>query len=104
MPRRFQVKLTQTAKADIQDIWTFIASDDAGEAKEFIRQLKQRVRTLKLLPERCPPVPETDLLDTGYRHLIFGKYRIIFRISGKTLYEARVLHGARMLDRSTLEW
>jgi plasmid stabilization system protein ParE len=102
MPARFQVRLTDTAQADMDEIWTHIAHDSVAEANKFIRRLERQLRTLRTLPERCPLIPENKLLDKGYRHLVYGKYRSVFRISGRTVYVVRIIHGARLLDTSML--
>jgi toxin ParE1/3/4 len=87
----------------MDEIWTFIARDSIDKANRFIHKLESQLRTLRRLPERCPLIPENDLLDKQYRHLVYGKYRSVFRISGRTVYVVRIIHGARLLDTSMLE-
>src|SRR5262245_61270544 len=100
MPTRLRVEITDRAKSDIEEIWTFIASDSVMEANRFIGKLYAQLRTLRRLPNRCPLIPENKDLDTRYRHLLYGKYRTIFRVEGRTVYVVRVIHGARLLDTS----
>lgn len=102
MPTRFHVELTDTAQLDIAEIWAFIARDSVSDANRFIRRLERQVQTLRRFPNRCPLIPENEVLNTRYRHLIYGKYRTIFRVSGKTVYVLRIIHGARLLDTSSL--
>ena len=45
MPTEFQVRVTRRAKADIDEIWTFIAHDSLTEANRFIYQLKANSRS-----------------------------------------------------------
>jgi len=104
MPTRFRVRLTKSAKSDIEEIWTFIAEDSTDEATKFVRQLERQLRTLDRFPERCPLIPENEILGTHYRHLLYGNYRTVFRVSGSTVYVLRIIHGARLLDASSLEW
>ena len=59
--------------------------------------------SLSQLPKRCPVIPEADDIGVEYRHLIWGSYRTIFRIEGSTVWVVRVVHGAQLLDTSTLE-
>lgn len=103
MPARYQVRITKWAERDIEEIWSFIAGDSPDEAKKFVLQLEKQVRTLERFPERCPLIPENELLGTKYRHLLFGEYRTVFRVAGKTVHVLRVIHGARLLDTSILE-
>lgn len=87
----------------MDEIWTFIARDSIDEANRFIDKLESQLRRLRRLPQRCPLIPENDLLDKQYRHLIYGNYRTVFRVSGRTVYVVRIIHGARLLDTSMLE-
>jgi toxin ParE1/3/4 len=103
MPTKHQVRITKNAHADMDEIWTFIARDSIDEANRFIHKLEDQLKTLRRRPERCPLVPENRLLDKQYRHLLYGKYRSVFRISGETVYVVRIIHGARILDRSLVE-
>jgi plasmid stabilization system protein ParE len=103
MPVKFQVRITRTAQEDIEEIWNFVAQDDPIESEKFLLQLEDQVKTLEYFPERCPLIPENEILHTRYRHLLYGNYRTVFRISGKTVYVLRIVHGARLLDTSAFE-
>ncbi len=103
MPAKFRVRITRTAERDIEEAWTFIAQDSHEEAEKFIRRLEEQIETLERFPERCPLIPENEMLGTRYRHLLYGNYRSVFRIAGKTVYVLRVIHGARLLDTSMFE-
>lgn len=103
MPTKFRVSLSRAAERDFDDVWEFISQDDREAAVRFVLQLEERVSTLETFPERCPLLPENDLLSTQHRHLIYGDYRIIFRIKGRVVYVVRVLHSARLLDATALE-
>lgn len=98
MALKFRVEITPTAESDIGDIGSFIAEESPENATSFILALEQQVLTLESLPERCPLIPENEVLNTRCRHLIYGNYRTIFRIAGKTVYVLRVIHGARLLE------
>ena len=52
------------------------------------------------MPNRRPAIPENALLETEYRHLIIGDYRVIFRVEGPRVYVLRIIHGNRLLDIS----
>ena len=103
MSVKFQVRITQSAESDVEEIWTYIAADSPVEASKFILQLEAQMRTIERFPQRCPLIPENELLGTEYRQLLYGNYRTIFRISGKTVYVLRVVHGSRLLDSSMFE-
>lgn len=103
MPKKYRVDITASAEADISDLWDYIARDNPDAATDFILRLEEQIATLKRFPERCPLVPENDLLGTAYRQLLFGNYRTIFKIIGAGVIILRVVHGARLLDTGILE-
>jgi plasmid stabilization system protein ParE len=103
MPTRFRVRISETAERDVDEIWTFISPDSLEAAADFILRLEERVSTLETFPSRCPLIPENDLIGTEYRHLIYGDYRMIFRIEARTVYVLRIIHSSRLLDATTLE-
>jgi plasmid stabilization system protein ParE len=100
---RFLVRITATAEADIEEIWSYIAHDSGEAADRFLDELDHQLRSVERFPERCPLIPENRLMGTAYRHLIYGEYRTIFRSSGKTVLVLRVIHGARLLDTSMFD-
>ena len=103
MPKKFKVEITKIAEADVAEIWEYIAQDKPEMATAFVLRLEEQVGTLERFPERCPLVPENELLGADYRHLLYGNYRTIFKIVGSRVIILRVLHGARLLDTGMLE-
>jgi toxin ParE1/3/4 len=103
MPAKFRVRITRTVERDIEEAWSFIAEDSAEEAEKFIHRLEEQVKTLESLPERCPLIPENEILGTHYRHLLHGNYRTVFRVARKTVYILRVIHGSRLLNTLMFE-
>ncbi len=103
MPAKFRVRITRAAERDIEEIWNFISDDSTEAAGKFTRRLEEQIKTLERLPERCPLIPENEILGTRYRHLLYGNYRTVFRIAKNTIYVIRVIHGARLLDSSMFE-
>ena len=103
MPTRFRVRISETAEKDFDEVWRFIAEDSLEAAAGFLHQLEKRVSTLETFPARCPLIPENELIGTQYRHLVYGDYRMIFRIEARTVYVLRIIHSARLLDATALE-
>jgi toxin ParE1/3/4 len=103
MPTKFRVRISGTAERDVEEIWRFISQDSLEAATAFVLHLEERVSTLETFPARCPLIPENELIGALYRHLIYGEYRMIFRIAGRIVYVLRVIHSARLLDATTLE-
>jgi len=102
VPRKFKVDITESAEEDVAEIWEYIAQDKPEGATAFVLRLEEQVGTLERFPERCPPVPENELLGADYRHVLYGNYRTIFKIVGSRVIILRVLHGARLLDTGIL--
>ncbi|MHC1744989.1 MAG: type II toxin-antitoxin system RelE/ParE family toxin [Syntrophobacteraceae bacterium] len=103
MPKKYRVEITAAAEADTAAIFDSIARDNPDAATAFILRMEEQIETLERYPERCPLVPENDLLGTAYRHLLFGNYRTIFKIIGVRMIILRIIHGARLLDTGILE-
>jgi toxin ParE1/3/4 len=103
VPAKFRVRITHTAEKDLEEVWDYIANDSPESAEQFTRRLEEEIETLETLPERCPLIPENEILGTHYRQLVVGHYRCVFRIAKTTVYMLRVIHGARLLDSSLLE-
>jgi plasmid stabilization system protein ParE len=46
-------------------------------------------------PLRCSLAAESVFFEEEIRQLIYGKYRILFTVEGKTVFVLRVRHSAR---------
>lgn len=103
MPTKFAVSFSKKAEEDLEEIWSFIASDNPDIATKFVLNLEQQVESLGRFPERCALIPENDMLRGKYRHLIYGDYRSIFRVRGKTVYIIRIINSARLLEAAMVE-
>jgi toxin ParE1/3/4 len=103
MPKKYNVDITAAAEADVNEIWEHIAQDNPDAATAFVLRLEEQIGTLERFPERCQLIRENELLGTGYRHLVYGNYRTIFKIIESRVIILRVLHGARLLDTGLLE-
>jgi toxin ParE1/3/4 len=95
--KRYKVNLTQLAQKDLEQIYYYIAVDSIKIARNFVLELEKKIYSLDAFPERQPLIAENEFFATDYRHLIYKKYRIIYRISEKTVFILRVIHGAMLL-------
>ena len=103
MPIKYNVEITPSAERDVEEIWTYIADDSPENATAFILRFEEQIAALERFPMRCPLIPENDILGTTYRHFIYGAYRTVIRITGKTVFIVRIIHGSRLLNPSLLQ-
>ena len=103
MPKKYRVEITRHAEQDIETVWQHIVEDSPDQAEKFISSLEEHTKTLESFPLRCPIIPESEYLGFEYRHLLYGDYRIIYRVIGSVVYVLRVIHSARLLDLSILK-
>jgi toxin ParE1/3/4 len=86
---------------DVESIAAFIAKDSEQYASLFIQDVLQSVDRLADFPESGRTVPELN--DSSIREIIFGNYRVIYRIKKKSIGIVTVRHGAGILDSSKLK-
>ncbi|CAB1056881.1 hypothetical protein D1BOALGB6SA_1620 [Olavius sp. associated proteobacterium Delta 1] len=98
MTKRYKVNLTQLAQKDLEQIFYYIADDRIKNARNFVLELEKKIFSLDTFPERQPLIAENEYFATDYRHLIYKNYRIIYRITEKTVFILRVIHGAMLLE------
>lgn len=95
-----QIKWTEPALNDLDEIAEYIALDKPGAAKNLVKEVFKSVKILKQFPEsgRCPP----EIPQTGYRELIVGPCRIFYRIEKKRVYILYVMRSERELRKFLL--
>ncbi|MFZ5929711.1 MAG: type II toxin-antitoxin system RelE/ParE family toxin [Pseudomonadota bacterium] len=94
---KYEVVITPTAEANLSEIHRHIALGSSVAARKFLAGLRNKIKTLATMPERCPLAPEDGLDGVTIRHLIYGDYRILFSIDAAQVVILQVRHGARML-------
>ena len=91
------VRYTATARADLNAIRAYIARDSPENAKRFIARMRAAIARLKTLPESGGVVEDWER--PGFRQLIVGNYRVIYRVAGDEVEIRTVFHAARMLPK-----
>ncbi|MBF0136857.1 MAG: type II toxin-antitoxin system RelE/ParE family toxin [Magnetococcales bacterium] len=92
------LRLTDTAEADLAEIWSFVASE-SSEATAT-RLLAKIENTSRLLLEFPLSGTARNQFAAGLRVILEGNYAIYYTVSEAELVIVRVLHGAR--DTATL--
>lgn len=79
----------------VAEIAEYISQDSPVAAENWINTVFKKVEGLKEFPKSGRIVPETD--GRTIRELIYGNYRIIYRIEEQRLSILTVRHGKQML-------
>lgn len=98
----FRVLLADDAERDVEDIYRYIASNDAvANADRVLAALEDTCARLYEMPERGNvPKELAGLGITDYRETHYKPYRIIYRIMGRNVVIYCVVDGRR--DMQTL--
>ncbi len=77
------------------EIAEYIAQDNPDAAETWINVVFKKVEELTTFPESGRVVPETHI--NSIRELIYGNYRIIYRLEEKRISVLTVRHGKQIL-------
>jgi addiction module RelE/StbE family toxin len=93
-----QIRWTRQSIKDLSDIFEYISIDSKKYAKRQIVRIKARPKILKTNPKAGRIVPE--LPESGFRELVEGNYRIIYKILNERRVDILTIHhSARDLSR-----
>jgi toxin ParE1/3/4 len=79
----------------VAEIAEYIAVDNPNAAENWVNTVFRKVEELKEFPESGRIVPETD--NKSIRELIYGNYRVVYRVEERTLSLLTVRHGKQVL-------
>jgi plasmid stabilization system protein ParE len=85
--KKYSVILHADAESDIESSFKWGCRAWGEEnAKLWVRKLRRAItRQLTSLPLACPLAPESEQLSVSIRHLIAGRYRVLFTVKGRTV-------------------
>jgi toxin ParE1/3/4 len=89
-----QLRISDTARKDLDDIWWYIAQENPVAADSLIARLLQKLPTLASMPQMGR---KRDDLFSGLRSFPVGDYVIFYSPLKDGVEVVRVLHGARDL-------
>jgi toxin ParE1/3/4 len=99
MKKTYTVRWSETSERDLKVIVEYIAKDSPSRAYEVFRKIKETASNLHSFPDRCRIVPELqDQGITQYRELIIAPWRILYRISERTVYVLSVLDSRQNVE------
>ena len=79
----------------VSEIALYIARDDPDAADRWVVSLFERVEQVQDFARSGRRVPEIGRVDI--RELLYGNYRIIYRIESKRIAILTVRHGSQLL-------
>jgi len=91
---------TKSAFSNLKSIKDYISQDSAYYAIELTERILAVVEKLCAFPRLGREVPE--IKKENIREIIYGNYRILYRIDPEVLYIIAIIHGARDLNRIKL--
>ncbi|MGK2741786.1 type II toxin-antitoxin system RelE/ParE family toxin [Tepidicaulis sp. LMO-SS28] len=86
--------VTKKARADLLEIWRYIAENDPVAADRVLDLLDETSRKLLAHPELGPA---RDDIRPGLRYVIVEPYLMLYRILETDIEIVRVVHGRRDL-------
>jgi len=92
----YRVEVAIPARQEIAEAEDWIAADSPEAAERWIEGLFDVLDRLKAMPARYPLAPEDQDQVDEIRHLIYGRYRILFTIRPGRVLILHVRHGARL--------
>jgi len=101
--KKYRVLITKTAEEDIISIFEYISDDNPQATNRWKGEIKSQIASLDEFPMRRSIIPEADVIGFDYRHIIYGNYRTIFKITEDLVFIMRVFHCSRLLDLKVFE-
>jgi len=102
--RPYQVRWTEAAARDLEEIVAFVARDSPSSAEQLLTRFRSMAASLERHPVRGRIVPE--LMRFGmrtWRELVIRPYRLIYRISDRAVTVLGLFDGRRDLEDVLLE-
>jgi toxin ParE1/3/4 len=79
----------------VSEIAAYIAQENPTAAEKWVNTVFRKVEDLRDFPERGRVVPETE--NKAIREVIYGNYRLIYRLEEKRISVLTVRHGKQIL-------
>jgi len=99
MKSQYKIVWANVAECDLKDIIDYISLDSPQNALKILNEIKKKASELYTFPERSRIVPE--LQDQGisqYREAIIHPWRLIYRISERTVFVLSLIDSRRNVE------
>ena len=91
--KTYQINIRPTAELDIGNRYEQIYSESPENAKHWYKDLISAIRTLEHLALRCPVAEEDAEFKLGIRHLVVGRYRVIYLTTDDSVEVLHIRHS-----------
>jgi plasmid stabilization system protein ParE len=96
---KYNVVWVDLAKKDLYDIIDFISLDKKDVAKKIYNKLKEKAKSLELMPKKGRIIPELENYNIDlYREIIENPWRIIYRIDNQEVIILAIIDGRRNVE------
>lgn len=85
----------------LEEIIDYISIDNQWNADKFAENIFEIVELLYEFPDAGRIVPELN--NNDYRELIFGNYRIIYKLFQNNIFILTIRHSKRLLDKDEIK-
>jgi len=94
---KYTVDFSRRANAQLRNIFSYIAGDNADAALKMIDKLEAKARQLEDTPFIGVELPENEypFLHPGYRRLIVNPFIMYYRIINQTVYITHIIQAKR---------
>lgn len=93
--KTYKVEPTKRALADADEAFMWLYNEAPEAALQWYDGLLEALRSLERSPLRWGLAREDIFFEQEIRQLIYGRYRVLFSVEGKTVFVLRIRHGAR---------
>lgn len=83
------VTITPTAEKDLTLGYQQIAEESPQNAINCYLSIIEAIESLNIMAKRCPIAPESEDIKQEIRHLIVGRYRVLYTLQKQ---QVKVLH------------
>ena len=102
--RRFKVVWSDAATLDLLRLASWVSAESPADAVALLARLRSRAGSLATAPARGRVVPELAFFGVSVmREVVERPYRIVYRITGRTVAVLGVFDGRRELEDVLLE-
>jgi plasmid stabilization system protein ParE len=104
MKKTFEVVWAESAQSDLRRIIEYIARDNPIHARNIFHKIQRKTSHLYHFPMRGRIIPE--LHEQGvmlYREVVIPPWRVMYRISGQSVFVVAVVDSRRNIEDLLLE-